>query len=421
MRLLNTTTGELKDFTNAPPYAILSHRWGDDEISYDDYCKVLEANTEDATPKDERRAADIMAQSSCLKVVRFCLLARERGVGAELSEAINSMWAWFRDAAICLFCLRDVPPVQQHDHAFQFRRSEWFRRGWTLQEVLAPSVLLFYARDWSFIDMIDKRDAFARSSAVSSDFLRTLADISRIPIDCLSVSGGLQRISVARKMKDEACCLLGLFDVHMPLLYGEGSKAFDRLQRAILETSDDESIFAWRTTFGNRVTAGAMRLAGASYHKLFNRGMLAQDVRDFAGCGSLDHDSFILPTRLPYSITNKGLDMTANVTLVKVDQSYGGFEQPDTRIPFVQLCSTYVLFLGGLAGDRCAIALRCDTNDGPGGALIAIGRCYVEPNSADAALSGNVGIRANVAPRDNLSALRAKIGTTSTRRLFIRL
>lgn len=124
-----------------------------------------------------------------------------------------------------------------------FIRSKWFTRGWTLQELIAPRRVLFYNSKWQFYGTKD-----------------TLADhiqqITGIPNEVLHNSQDIQSYSIASRMswaanrqttrtEDLAYCLLGIFRIHMPLLYGEGENSFIRLQEEICKKTTDMSLFAW--------------------------------------------------------------------------------------------------------------------------------------------------------------------------------
>jgi len=124
----------------------------------------------------------------------------------------------------------------------QFAKSRWFTRGWTLQELLAPPVVRFYSAHWVFLG---SRDVLGSQ----------ITDITRIDRDFLQ-GRDLRLASIAQRMswaalretsrrEDIAYCLLGIFDIHMPLLYGEGTKAFIRLQEEIMKSVFDYSLFAW--------------------------------------------------------------------------------------------------------------------------------------------------------------------------------
>lgn len=121
--------------------------------------------------------------------------------------------------------------------------SRWFTRGWTLQELLAPSLVRFYDSDWTLVgDRTALLHDISPATGFSSDVL-----LGHVPLHQVGIA---TRMSWASKrnttrLEDEAYCLLGLFDINMPLLYDEGSKAFNRLQEEILKVSSDQTIFAW--------------------------------------------------------------------------------------------------------------------------------------------------------------------------------
>ena len=240
MRLLDTQTLTIADFYDAdiPRYAILSHRWGhvEQEVSYTDYM-----------------AGNKMSTSGRLKIMRFCAVAKARGFdhawidtscidktsSAELSEAINSMYAWYQRAGTCFVYLADV------DSATDLETSDWFNRGWTLQEMLAPSEVLFFDRRWNFIGTRSELSGRLSSrTGISEALLRHQKPLGAFSVAQIMSWAAGRRTS---RWEDEAYSLLGLFNVHIPLLYGEGSDAFQRLQEAILAKGDDNSLFAWET------------------------------------------------------------------------------------------------------------------------------------------------------------------------------
>jgi hypothetical protein len=168
-----------------------------------------------------------------------------------------------------------------------FRESRWFTRGWTLQELIAPRHLYFYSSSWKRLGM-------------RSDLLGLLEDITSIDRSTLA-HGNVKQISVARRMhwasgrktsreEDLAYCLLGIFDVNMTLIYGEGlQKAFYRLQEQILKYSDDQSLFAWSD--GNQES------------------LLATDPTCFSTCGNIAaRQMHGLPRNLP-TATLEGVTM----------------------------------------------------------------------------------------------------------------
>ncbi|KAK5657605.1 hypothetical protein OQA88_3184 [Cercophora sp. LCS_1] len=259
MRLLDTLTLELVDFTDdIPLYAILSHRWGDQEPTLQDF--VLRKAKRDAGGNPDE---ELVQKAGFVKVQRFCSVAASQGLqygwvdtccidktsSADLSEAINSMYWWYEGSTICFVYLGDVgldssastsPFIAKRYPGFS--KSSWFSRGWTLQELIAPSMVVFLDDAWQEID-------------TKSNLCSVLSGITGIP-DTILAGESPYTASIAQRMswassrtttrvEDSAYSLMGLFDVNMPMLYGEGEKAFFRLQQEIIKTSDDHSIFAW--------------------------------------------------------------------------------------------------------------------------------------------------------------------------------
>ncbi|KAF4334526.1 heterokaryon incompatibility protein het-E-1 [Fusarium beomiforme] len=251
MRLLNTNTWTLHEFISddeVPPYAILSHTWDKEEVNFQQWESI-------ATSKDA--ASDIYSMKGYHKIKQFGEKAAGNGFSwvwidtccidkkssAELSEAINAMFQWYKNAQVCYVYLEDVSWCSDKvDIERKLRPSRWFTRGWTLQELIAPVKVEFYSTDWMEIGTKD-----GLSSLLSS--------ITGIDEHILN-GGNLEDVSVARRMswasgrntsrlEDTAYCLLGIFDVNIPLIYGEGRKAFQRLQEAIMNSTHDQSLFAW--------------------------------------------------------------------------------------------------------------------------------------------------------------------------------
>ncbi|KFA46902.1 hypothetical protein S40293_03628 [Stachybotrys chartarum IBT 40293] len=165
----------------------------------------------------------------------------DKSSSAELSEAINFMFRWYRNAAKCYAYLSDVSiggsvgdaPSSQQTWQTAFRRSRWFARGWTIQELIAPIHVEFFSLEGERLgDKMSMLDEIQSITGISFDALEG-TPLSRFGVN--------ERMSWAtgRKTKreeDAAYSLLGIFDVYMPLIYGEGRrKAFTRLQREVDE------------------------------------------------------------------------------------------------------------------------------------------------------------------------------------------
>ncbi|KAF5519131.1 Vegetative incompatibility protein HET-E-1 [Colletotrichum aenigma] len=242
MRLLHTEELKLTDFiAKTPPYAILSHTWAGEEVLFAD----LQG---DPTPK-----------TGWTKVTGACRVAKDLGYqwiwidtccidkssSAELSEAINSMFRWYKNSGICIAYLADAHLYQSEPSINgALERSRWFTRGWTLQELLAPTNMMFYTSEWDEIG--SREDLTERIAKVTGIH----AKYTMFPPSPISQASVAERMFWAwrretTRTEDIAYCLLGIFDVNMPLIYGEGCNAFKRLQESIMQKTDDQSIFAW--------------------------------------------------------------------------------------------------------------------------------------------------------------------------------
>ncbi|CAN8098101.1 unnamed protein product [Discula destructiva] len=244
MRLLNTKTLELADFVgdDIPPYAILSHTWSEEEVTLRDMQDSGKRSTMlgfDKIISCCKQAGEV-DELDWVWVDTCCI---DKTSSAELSEAINSMFTWYKKAVVCYAYLSDVPPLDPFINEMAFSRSRWFTRGWTLQELLAPRELEFYAQDWT--ELGTKWSLYEQLTAITS-----------VPRDILLGKGSLGDHSVAERMswasnrettrvEDMAYSLLGIFDINMPLLYGEGRRAFFRLQQEVLTRELDFTIFLW--------------------------------------------------------------------------------------------------------------------------------------------------------------------------------
>ncbi|KAF5861151.1 hypothetical protein ETB97_000591 [Aspergillus alliaceus] len=288
MRLIHTERLQLEEFTDdIPPYAILSHRWGKQEVSFQD---ILNRNQHAEGYRKVERFCEVANQNGFEYAwIDTCCINKESS--AELSEAINSMFRWYESAGRCYAYLYDISSDgDQSDLSTKIRSSEYFKRGWTLQELIAPPDVRLLADDWS---EIGSRDSWCS----------LIHDITNIDESILRGSAQLSDFSIARRMswaagrkttrtEDVAYCLMGIFHVNMPLLYGEGEKAFVRLQEEIMKESADQTLFAWEA----RETSE--RLA---------TGLLAQSPADFKNSGDIVPFYFSKKDAAPFSVTNRGI------------------------------------------------------------------------------------------------------------------
>lgn len=240
MRLLDTLDHRLQEFYDAkiPEYAILSHVWGDEEVSLQMLERIESKKSYGYTKI--MRCCDL-ALSQGWKYVWIDTCCIDKTSSADLSEAINSMYRWYQNAQVCNVYMADVSANNEH---LPFRNSRWFSRGWTLQELLAPWTVVFYDTNWN--DIGTKWGLIDDISQITYITQDQMIDHKRVNIAVKMSWASLRRTT---RLEDTAYCLMGLFDINMPLLYGEGSKAFMRLQHEILLTHEgDESIFAWKDT-----------------------------------------------------------------------------------------------------------------------------------------------------------------------------
>ncbi|KAH6989086.1 heterokaryon incompatibility protein-domain-containing protein [Ilyonectria sp. MPI-CAGE-AT-0026] len=337
MRLINTTTFELEEYfgSNIPKYAILSHAWGNEEVSFQDW----------ANPT--RR----IAKAGYLKIDSACRQARRDGLdylwvdtncidkssSAELTEAINSMFTWYGNALICYAYLEDVPGKS-------FENSRWFTRGWTLQELLAPSVVNFYDDGWTMLGT--KENLATKISNITGIDKKHL--VQPRSVTYASVATRMNWISRRETTREEdmAYCMLGIFDINMPLLYGEGRKAFMRLQEEIIRVSDDHTIFCWTWDKGIPGPHGTM---------------LSPSPLGFSNSAEYNFPRELRP-HTPYSITNVGLSI---------------------RLPILKAWSYHLAILEAYQhGARSGIALK---------GLLDVGRLQrMEDLESPVCLPGNV-------------------------------
>ncbi|KAJ5629295.1 hypothetical protein N7528_002952 [Penicillium herquei] len=363
MRLINAKTLQLEEYMDSqiPEYAILSHTWNiTGEVSFQEM-QGLGSEERDALASDSdiEVAAQTTPSTGYAKIKYTCQRARREGIkyvwvdtccidktsSAELSEAINSMMRWYENSEICYAYLADVPPTDvapgtdPASRESAFAESRWFRRGWTLQELLAPNKLAFLASDWSYLYSREKVSMLI--SIITSIPLSLLGPRkcsrqygrygwTRASAACTrrrySLASALSKFSIARRMswasrritgrrEDRAYCLLGIFGINMPLLYGEGDAAFFRLQEEIIKHSDDQSLFAWNPlgslfpfSSNSPPLAEEFDSNDAGLERNSRIGFLASSPDCFENSGDY-MPCYIGESTHPFSITNKGLAM----------------------------------------------------------------------------------------------------------------
>ncbi|KAK1498329.1 HET domain-containing protein [Colletotrichum tamarilloi] len=251
-------------------YAILLHTWESGEVSFQEMSSTAVAST-------------TKSKAGFDKVAKTCEIAQEKGLGyawidtccidksssAELSEAINSMFRWYQEAKVCLVFLSDLRPEVGSTgpgiHKISdLSRCKWFTRGWTLQELIAPAAVEFYDAGWKL--RFSKDVWSGRLSTITNidiDILTFEKELSAVPV-AVKTSWAAHRRTT--RVEDRAYSLLGLFDIHIPMIYGEGRKAF--------------------------------------------QGIFAQELAEFTFCGNDMRCNRLTSDRNEFSITNKGVRFT---------------------------------------------------------------------------------------------------------------
>lgn len=251
MRLLKRSpNGDLEliyfNDDDLPPYAILSHTWTEgQEVTYNE---LVSGTGKDKTGYTKilfcvDRAAEDGLQYSW---VDTCSI--DKSTSDELSTAINSMFRWYQGASKCYVYLSDVQVPAEVINAQDFRitwveafrRSRWFTRGWTLQELLAPASIEFFSKEGKRL-----------GSRISLE--QDIHEVTQIPVKALrgQILSGFsveERLSWAANRRitlkeDKVYCLLGIFRVFLPLIYGEGEAyASLRLREELSKRQEGQGI-----------------------------------------------------------------------------------------------------------------------------------------------------------------------------------
>lgn len=277
MRLINIDTMSMEFFAGQKPeYAILSHTWEEEEVTFQDFLQ----------PEKARK------MKGYTKILRTCHIAREHNFNyawvdtccidktssAELSEAINSMFKWYANSAIAIVYLGDFNKDNSEEatslmpDGVRLSKCRWFTRGWTLQELVAPRVIHFYDSNMVFCGT--KTSLEPELSRITGVPRRTLQDPKEVPFYTVAARMKWAANRETTREEDLAYSLLGIFGVNMPLLYGEGSRAFVRLQESIMADNCDLTLFAWTEVDSEQNSATAHGLRPY-------RGVFAHHPREF--------------------------------------------------------------------------------------------------------------------------------------------
>lgn len=296
MRLLNTQTLEVTPFPGyvpeEVPYAILSHTWGQDEVTFEDMKNLIRARSKAGFAKIEVTCHMAIKNGLQYAWVDTCCI--DKSSSAELSEAINSMFRWYRDAAVCFVYLEDFPAPDNSSPMASLRGCRWLYRGWTLQELIAPKDVMFYDQMWNLLGTKEElAEDIEAITGIDHWVLTSATPLSAVPLaKRMSWAAGRQ----TSRVEDRAYSLLGIFNVNLSMIYGEGAKAFFRLQEEILKSGTDLSLLAWQAD------------TSTDY-----RSVLARSPDEFSGCGKviLSDDQFRF--RGEVASTNKGLKINTAI------------------------------------------------------------------------------------------------------------
>ena len=228
-----------------PPYAILSHTWGadDEEVTFRD---LMESTGKSKSGYEKIRFCGKQAANDGLQYSWVDTCCIDKSSSTELSEAINSMFRWYHNATKCYVHLPDISIGGSIENELSsqwtwkpaFQHSRWFTRGWTVQELIAPKSVEFYSAEGERLS--DKNSLVQEIHEITGI---TVQALQGSPLSSFSVD---ERMSWAarretKREEDAAYSLLGIFDIHMPLIYGEGrKKALIRLRKEIKESLKDE-------------------------------------------------------------------------------------------------------------------------------------------------------------------------------------
>ncbi|PPJ49626.1 hypothetical protein CBER1_02193 [Cercospora berteroae] len=280
-----------------PSYAILSHTWGEDEdeLNYRDLVQGTGKNKPGYKKVEACKRLALQHGYEYLWVDTCCI---NKDSSAELSEAINSMCRWYQNSGICYAYLSNISQSPSATRSYDIKESSWFKRGWTLQERIAPPVVWFFNCRWEKLGS-------------KHDLAAIIHEETRVDYGVLIQNQVYER-SIAQRMswaarretkrpEDRAYSLLGIFDTNMSLLYGEGEKAFTRLQEEIIKQTDDHSIFTWQMDQDKRTA-----------------GLLAPSPDHFVGC-SLFRRRVPARGQKGFQMTNRGLSISFEMTPFSAD------------------------------------------------------------------------------------------------------
>lgn len=322
MWLINVLTLELEEFVGVdiPRYAILSHTW---------------VKGEEVTFSEMRNPDAVLPEAGWLKIEETCIWAArdrlkyawvdtcciDKSSSAELSEAINSMFRWYKRAEVCYVFLDDLDDFSRKwaggedmdELQASMKHCRWFTRSWTLQELIAPLQIKFFNKDWRFcFTKAAASEALSAITGIDGAVLRHRKDLSAVSV-AQKMSWAATR--QATRKEDVAYSLLGIFGINMPLLYGEEEKAFLRLQQKIISSCPDTTIFAWRLP--RQISQDTSKYPRNVYH-----GVMASSPAFFRLCANVA--SLSGEETYQFSRSNRGIRLQAKLTVLYLKDTGNG-------------------------------------------------------------------------------------------------
>ncbi|KAG8216657.1 hypothetical protein J3R82DRAFT_6855 [Butyriboletus roseoflavus] len=197
----------------------------------------------------------------------------------ELSEAINAMYKWYEKSEVCYAYLHDVSDPSE------FTKSDWFLRGWTLQELIAPKVLKFFTNNWT---LIGTREGLIDTITEQTGISREILWSGKIPPEVISQRMFWAAKRDTTKVEDKAYSLLGILGVHMVPIYGIDDVAFEELQHKIIVKYPDQTLFAWCYT----PQPEDVEMGDANTPVTSPTGLLASSPSQFPVSYDIDEDDF---------------------------------------------------------------------------------------------------------------------------------
>ncbi|KAK7460467.1 hypothetical protein VKT23_009188 [Stygiomarasmius scandens] len=238
-RLVDTHTLALVEFherDTIPPYAILSHRWiKRKEVVY----RRFKRHDRWTKLRSGYRKIQAACRQACQDGIRYIWIDTcciKQGNHDDVAMNITSMYGYYQNAEVCYVYLVDVGRKRtMFDGRFWWQLgSEWFQRGWTLQELLAPRTVIFLNKRWQRIgDKYDLRDDIQRQTTIPSAVLSGEQSVQDVDV-LTRMSWAMDRETT--KEQDEAYCLQGLLGVSVEPDYDESYYAsFNRLGKALFD------------------------------------------------------------------------------------------------------------------------------------------------------------------------------------------